>query len=104
MVRIPPAAATVETGRGFVTRPRLARSPDRAAVRAGVERLHNGYRVAGVATVEAWPHRPMAHALGIARRLVRDAAGYLAVIRDYAVPGVVDDTSAAAAEEVRHVA
>jgi hypothetical protein len=77
-------------------------SPHRPAVRAGVERVFNGYRAtvaAGVVTVMAWPHRPIAHARAIARRVLGDAAGYLAIINLLHVPGV----DVRAGEAVRHV-
>jgi hypothetical protein len=66
-----------------------ATSPHRPAVRAGVVRIFNGYTVPDVATVEAWPHRPLSHARQIARRLHRDAASYLPVVMAFALPGIV---------------
>lgn len=69
-----------------------ATAPHRPAVRAGVARAFNAYAVAtrfGLVTVQAWPHRGMAHARQIARRLHRDAAGYLWAIRASDMPGVV---------------
>jgi hypothetical protein len=64
-------------------------SPRRPAVRAGVRRIHNGYTVPGLVTVEAWPHRSIDHARQIARRVRRDPAGVLAVCRMFRVPGVI---------------
>jgi hypothetical protein len=66
-----------------------ATSPHRTSVRAGVSRIFNGYSVPNVATVEAWPHRPLSHARQIARRLHRDAANYLPVVMAFALPGIV---------------
>jgi hypothetical protein len=67
----------------------------RPVVRAGVRRDFNAYTVPGVATVEAWPHRPMQSARGIARRILRDGAAYLPVIRLFDVPGILTHAKAA---------
>lgn len=66
-------------------------SPHRPKVRSGVVRGFNAYVVPGVATVEAWPHRPMSHARAIARRIHKHPECYLSVISTYHVPGVTDD-------------
>jgi hypothetical protein len=78
----------------FVIDDKPATSPRRPAARAGVERVFNGYAVPGVATVQAWPHRPMSHARAIARRIHRDAESYLSTIAAFDVPGITDERPA----------
>lgn len=74
----------------FTINDRISTSPHRPAVRAGVQRLHNGYHVPDVGiSVEAWPHRSLSHARQLARRIFRDPRGYLAIINLYCVPGIV---------------
>jgi hypothetical protein len=77
----------------FVIDDAPARGAHRPDVRAGVRRVHNGYEVPGRAVVAAWPHRPLAHARQIARRLTRDTwRDYAAVIRQCDVAGVTFPT------------
>jgi hypothetical protein len=71
----------------FIVQPAPYRSPSRPQVRAGVRRRFNAYDVPGVASVEAWPHRPLKSARQLARRVYRDPS-YLDVVRALALPGV----------------
>ena len=55
-----------------------------------IVKMANGYRVEGLADVEARPHRMMHEARQLAERIRADADSYLATVRQFNVPGVTD--------------
>jgi hypothetical protein len=55
--------------------------------RSKIERTGIGFRVVGIAHVDAQPHRTRREAKAIADRIARDASSYLAAVAELRVPG-----------------
>lgn len=73
----------------------------RAAAAVKLEVLPNGWRVPGVAEVDARPHRTFWDAKQIAQRIGTQRADYLDALQKYGVPGVrvyLDEKTAAGTE------